>query len=106
MHLYHRIIILPSNSNVLPGSTGKSGTRHGNLSIQSISKLAELINTAMKNMGREEYQALQTIYEPSVLRAAQKILVVLPEWELLSLSRRHKPECGQPPLPEPVITQH
>lgn len=76
----------------------------------TISKLAELINTAMKNMGREEYRALQTIYEPSVLKVAQRISDVLhPKCELLSSSRRHKPECRlqkQPPLQEPAITQH
>ena len=50
----------------------------GNHSIQSKSNLQHLVQTAMKVMGRTNKLSLQSIYEQSVLRQAQRVLSTFP----------------------------
>lgn len=58
----------------------KSVVRYGmsawysNLTVQFKSKLARLVQHTMNVMGKTEHRSLQSIYEQSVLRQAQKIL--------------------------------
>ncbi len=71
----------------------------GNLTVQLKTKLARLVHTAMKVMGRNEYQPLQSTYEQSVLQRAQRILtdpthILHLEYELLPSGRRYRvPHC-------------
>lgn len=71
----------------------------GNLTVQLKNKLNRLIQTAMKVMGRKDYQSLQTLYDQSVLRQAQRILtdpshILYAEYELLPSGRRFRvPHC-------------
>ena len=60
----------------------------GNLSVQVKSKLNHLVHTAMKVIGRTENSSLQSIYEESVLRLAQRpssdsAHILNPEYQLL-----------------------
>ena len=71
----------------------------GNLSTQSKSNLQCLVQTAMKVMGRTDKLSLQSIYEQSVLRQAQRVLldpshILQTEYELLPSGRRYRiPKC-------------
>ena len=71
----------------------------GNLSAQSKSKLQRLVQTAMKVMGRTEKLSLESIYDQSVLRQAQRVLsdpshILHMEYELLPSGRRYRiPKC-------------
>ncbi len=47
---------------------------YGNLTVQSKSKLARLVQTALKIVGWEEKRPIQKMYEVSVLRQAKKIV--------------------------------
>lgn len=72
---------------------------YGNLSAQLKSKLVRLIAVSMKVMGKREYQPLQSLYDQSVLRPAQRILadpahVLYSEYNLLPSGRRYRvPRC-------------
>ena len=74
---------------------------YGNLSIQLKSKLACLIRTAMKVMGRNEHQSLQSIYEQSVLRQAQR--VVSDPCHILHTEYERLPSGGQYRLPQCIL---
>ncbi len=62
-------------------------------------KLARLVKTAMGNIGKIEYQTLESSYEHSVLKEVTKILSapshsLYPEYELLSSGRSYRcPVC-------------
>ena len=72
---------------------------YGNLSVQLKSKIGRLIQSAMKVMGRSEKLPMQSIYEQSVLRQAEKILsdqthILHTEYQLLPSGRRFRvPTC-------------
>ena len=73
--------------------------RFGNLSVQVKSKLNRLVQTAMKVIGRTENSSLQSIYEESVLRLAQRASsdsahILNPEYQLLPSGKRYRtPIC-------------
>ena len=75
------------------------GPWYGNLSVQFKSKLGRLISTAFKIVGYQEQCYLQSLYEKSVLREAQKILddpthILNQELELLPSGRWFRmPNC-------------
>ena len=65
---------------------------YGNLTAKLKSKLTRLVHTAMKVIGKSDDQTLQSIYEQSVLRQAQRIVtgpsrILHLEYELLPWGR-------------------
>ncbi len=72
---------------------------YGNLSVHVKSKLNRLVQTAMKVIGRTENSSLQSIYEESVLRLAQRALsdpahILNSEYQLLPSGKRYRaPLC-------------
>ncbi len=66
---------------------------YGNLTVQSKSQIARLVQTAKKIMGVKNHPPLQTIYEQSFIRQAQKLVsdlthILHPESQLLPSARR------------------
>lgn len=69
-----------------------------NLTVQAKTKLGCLVKIAMKIAGKGEYEAIQSLYEQSVLREAHKILadplhILNTEYELLPSGRYRLPMC-------------
>ena len=68
-------------------------SRFGNLTVKLRSKLASMHKTAMKIVGRKEYEPIQSIYEQAVRRKAKKIISnsqhpLFPEYKTLPSGRR------------------
>ena len=65
----------------------------GNLTVKLKSKLAGMHKTAMKIVGRKEYEPIQSIYEQAVRKKAKKIISnsqhpLFPEYKTLPSGRR------------------
>ena len=65
---------------------------YGNLTVQSKSQIARLLQTALKIMGVKKHPSLQNIYEQSIIRKAHKIVsdpthILHPEFQLLPRCR-------------------
>ena len=68
---------------------------YGNLTVQSKSQIARLVQTAMKIMGVKKHPSLQNIYEQSIIRQAKTIVsdpthILHPELQLLPSGRRFR----------------
>ena len=72
---------------------------YGNLTAKLKTKLARLVHTAMKVIGKRDYQTLQSIYQQTVFRQAQRIVndpfhILHSEYDLLPSGRRYRvPHC-------------
>ena len=65
----------------------------GSLSVQLKTRIAKIVNTAMKVIGKSDPQTLQTIFEKKVLRLAQGVMsdlshILFSEYEMLPSGRR------------------
>ena len=88
---------------ILPGSAGEfnqiwASSWYGNLTAKLKTKLARLVHTAMKVIGKSSYQTLQSIYEQSVLSQAQRIArdpshILHSVYDLLPSGRRYRVPC-------------
>ena len=68
---------------------------NGNITVKLKIKLTRLVHMAMKVMGKNDYQTLQSIYEQTVFRQAQRIVtepshILHLEYELLPSGRRYR----------------
>ena len=65
---------------------------YGNLTVQSKSQIARLVQTAMKMMGVKKHPSLQNIYEQSIIRQAQHMVshILDPDLQLLPSGRRFR----------------
>ncbi len=73
--------------------------RFGNLTVQLKSRLTSMHKTAIKIIGKKEYEPIQSLYEQAVRKQATKIIVdsqhpLFSEYELMPSGRRfHVPKC-------------